>query len=327
MKKKIIAMFILINVLLLSNVQAYTMLSRSIEIENGDRYNHQFSPNIIGKNEGNASSLIKSVAEDVIKVTQNPTCDKFIVETLKSEELNAFTVPNGHIYVTFPLMEFLGTYDELAFVIGHEIGHEQSNHYLDTTEKMAEEQFGAAMWDWRKVKSKVIDFSYSVIPSLIKYGYGIQREYEADAYSFMLLTKTDYNLGAGAIFLHKVIKNSYNPQLQNYLNAHKNNTTRLNRQLAYLKYWSNDKVEVVEESIFINGVFIVKPTENKKFDNFERTYYIAGNFARALHEKNTNFNLVNNEKIMWNGITVIKPTGNDEEASVIFERLQLALRK
>ncbi len=50
------------------------------------------------------------------------------VYVLEDEEFMAFTMPGGNIYVSVGLLNTLQTDDELAFVIGHELGHSENEH-------------------------------------------------------------------------------------------------------------------------------------------------------------------------------------------------------
>lgn len=47
---------------------------------------------------------------------------------LDDDDINAFSSPNGYIYVTRGLMEIIESDDELAFVIAHEMGHIELKH-------------------------------------------------------------------------------------------------------------------------------------------------------------------------------------------------------
>ena len=47
---------------------------------------------------------------------------------LDSPQINAFALPGGYIYVTRGIMAYLGSADELAGLIGHEIGHVTARH-------------------------------------------------------------------------------------------------------------------------------------------------------------------------------------------------------
>src|SRR3954454_14899763 len=48
--------------------------------------------------------------------------------TLNSAVANAFSVPGGYVYVTRQLMTLMDDEAELAFAIGHEVGHIAANH-------------------------------------------------------------------------------------------------------------------------------------------------------------------------------------------------------
>jgi len=45
------------------------------------------------------------------------------------EDVNAFAVPGGHVFVTRGLLALADSEDELANVLGHEIGHVAARHY------------------------------------------------------------------------------------------------------------------------------------------------------------------------------------------------------
>ena len=47
---------------------------------------------------------------------------------LNSAVENAFSVPGGYVYVTRQLMTLMDDESELAFAIGHEVGHVAANH-------------------------------------------------------------------------------------------------------------------------------------------------------------------------------------------------------
>lgn len=67
------------------------------------------------------------------------------VYVLEDEEFMAFTMPGGNIYVSVGLLNILQTDDELAFVIGHELGHSENDHthelaqLIEYVEKMERE--------------------------------------------------------------------------------------------------------------------------------------------------------------------------------------------
>ncbi|MEZ4917931.1 MAG: M48 family metallopeptidase [Saprospiraceae bacterium] len=58
------------------------------------------------------------------------------VYIVKKKELNAFTVAGGSIYFTTEMLDFLQNDDELAMVMGHEIGHNENGHCLEYLKKL-----------------------------------------------------------------------------------------------------------------------------------------------------------------------------------------------
>src|SRR5207302_756863 len=47
---------------------------------------------------------------------------------VNTTDVNAFAIPGGHIYVTRGLIEHATSYNQLASVLGHEIGHVDLRH-------------------------------------------------------------------------------------------------------------------------------------------------------------------------------------------------------
>ncbi|HVN72482.1 MAG TPA: M48 family metalloprotease [Desulfomonilia bacterium] len=52
----------------------------------------------------------------------------FKIHIIKDATINAFTIPDGHIFVHVGLLLFIQDMDELSAVIGHEMGHAQMRH-------------------------------------------------------------------------------------------------------------------------------------------------------------------------------------------------------
>ena len=52
----------------------------------------------------------------------------FHFEILNSPVINAFALPGGFVYVTRGMLERLSSEDELAMVVGHEVGHVTARH-------------------------------------------------------------------------------------------------------------------------------------------------------------------------------------------------------
>ena len=57
---------------------------------------------------------------------------RFAFHAVRAAEPNAFALPGGFIWVTRPLLELCGSNpDEVAFILGHEMGHVIRKHAID----------------------------------------------------------------------------------------------------------------------------------------------------------------------------------------------------
>ncbi|PIP68578.1 MAG: hypothetical protein COW92_00540 [Candidatus Omnitrophica bacterium CG22_combo_CG10-13_8_21_14_all_43_16] len=72
------------------------------------------------------ANRVTEIGEKVAKVSDR-TDLKYHFAVVSDKEINAFTMPGGYIYINSGLLEITND-DELACVIGHEIGHVAARH-------------------------------------------------------------------------------------------------------------------------------------------------------------------------------------------------------
>jgi beta-barrel assembly-enhancing protease len=77
---------------------------------------------------------VARVAIPLVKVVERKNLN-YHFAVLDSDELNAFAAPGGYIYVTKGLMKAIGSDDELAGVLAHELAHVQYKHSVRQAEK------------------------------------------------------------------------------------------------------------------------------------------------------------------------------------------------
>jgi predicted Zn-dependent protease len=61
------------------------------------------------------------------------------------DQVNAFAIPGGHVYINRGLIERSGSVAELAGVVGHEIGHVEARHGVDQMERAQAANAGYAV--------------------------------------------------------------------------------------------------------------------------------------------------------------------------------------
>src|SRR3990172_4855265 len=143
---------------------------------------------------------IKDVILNSGKIKHKTEFEWIVKIIQKDDVLNAFCTPGGYIYVYTGLIKYLDTEDQLAGVLGHEIGHADLRHSTD----MMVAQYGAAFL-MEIVLGKT---SQSTVAQVSKSIVGLQfsktNETESDTISVRYLSPTSYQCSGASGFFEKL---------------------------------------------------------------------------------------------------------------------------
>jgi hypothetical protein len=119
-------------------------------------------------------------------------CDRqglpYSFKVLDVDEVNAMAAPGGFVYVYKGLIDLMPTDDELAGIIGHEVGHVVKRHSMGQLEK----SLGMAVLMGATLGSKGFELQ-AVALNAISAGYSRSDEREADRLGYELSVKAGYN--------------------------------------------------------------------------------------------------------------------------------------
>ena len=161
--------------------------------------------------------------------------------TLNSAVENAFSVPGGYVYVTRQLMDLMDNESELAFALGHEVGHVAANHAhireqyeqrnpLGVFGQIIGAIFGPGITDVLTARSRLDQLSFSR-----------DQEYEADTLSLRYMVAAGYDpAGAAGILaalsrqsaLEARVQGRTNRQTPEWASTHPLSENRMQRALA-----------------------------------------------------------------------------------------------
>jgi beta-barrel assembly-enhancing protease len=79
---------------------------------------------------------VERIGQRVARASARPSL-LYKFHVIESREINGFALPGGHIYITTGLLK-LATDNELASVLGHEVGHIAARHSLKTLKRRQE---------------------------------------------------------------------------------------------------------------------------------------------------------------------------------------------
>ncbi len=137
---------------------------------------------------------------------------EYYFKVVESKDVNAFALPGGGIFATTALLDAIDNDDELASVVGHEIGHTAARHQA----KRIESQLGysflvniAYLLDGRSpdVKNKAwedIRMATNITFNLITLGYGRKDEILADRLGVIYAERAGYDPNGAISFLEKL---------------------------------------------------------------------------------------------------------------------------
>jgi predicted Zn-dependent protease len=97
------------------------------EVEMGNQYNAQLQQQLPLVKDAQAVRLFNQSIAPLKRVATRQDLN-WTFSIVNSDQVNAFAVPGGHIYVFRGLIERARTYDEFAGAVGHEIGHVDLRH-------------------------------------------------------------------------------------------------------------------------------------------------------------------------------------------------------
>jgi predicted Zn-dependent protease len=170
---------------------------------------------------------VEMITERLSEHIKSPVYD-FKVHVVRDRSVNAFTTPDGHIFVNLGLLLFARDMDEVAAVIGHEMGHAQLRHIpenYDTQKTLnAATILGVLAGTLLSAKSPeagaAMVFSSLGGTENIRLAYSRLNEFSADEYGKNLLQETTINPQAMPRFLIRLNTFSGTSGIPEYLLTH-----------------------------------------------------------------------------------------------------------
>lgn len=132
----------------------------------------------------------------------------YSVKIVEDDDVNAFTFPNGQIYVYRGLLDFAASDDEIAAVMAHEIGHNVRLHALRGENKAKKLSWAsllamAVAIAGGRSGANVAQFTNYMLIGVLN-GYTVNYEKEADTLAVGMLVKAGYNPSALVTFMDRL---------------------------------------------------------------------------------------------------------------------------
>lgn len=180
-----------------------------------------------------AQAFLDQVGARLINTTAvKETPYKFDFHLLRDDQtINAFALPGGQIFITSALFKLLQNEDQLAGVLGHEIGHVVGRH---SNEQIAKGKLwqglaqgaGVLLSDGQGAGGQQMA---SMIASIVTMKYGREDELESDALGVKFLLQAGYNPEAMIGVMEILAKNAGGGGQPEFMSTHPNPGNRAER--------------------------------------------------------------------------------------------------
>jgi len=250
---------------------------------------------------------------------------KYTFNIVEDDEINAFNVPGGFVYVCRGLLNFVQSDDELAAVLAHEITHSAHHHMVYL---LREQSSIATKSAWillagllgggggDNISNLMLGTQLYTIAKVSNYGREAERDADNGAVNY--LTKTGYNPVGMLTFLERLAQK---PELVDpgIYRDHPENVERIanvrllvNELGIPIERWRTTKfakigVTSVEQAgapviqVVLNDVVILKPAPYGDMSAEQRAYEAADRLEKALQN-----NLMSYEVTSANGVLKIR---------------------
>lgn len=274
-------------------------------------------------------NIMANLSAAVAKVDKTIADKPYLYFLNPKTEVNA-ACGMGHIMmVNRGSFTFFATDDEIAAIVGHEMGHGQKDHTAKSIKNNIDQQMIAQIGVAAAGGTTLANIigALALTGTIADYGRG--KENEADNLAWEYILHTNYNPGATAAVMQKFVEAGIGGKrsgLASIFNPsdHPDSEKRRDNYAKKLFEYSNKHAEVDKKTgkVMINKKEFVLPVATKNMSSGERAYFVLGNLAVAYHKGYDKQDAYASNGVVYLGDQpIITPAEGDETAETLAARL------
>jgi predicted Zn-dependent protease len=201
--------------------KTFSLISESQEVAMGKEADPQIVAEYGLYENDDLALFISNLGKQLGKESHRPQLE-YTFRVLDSPVVNAFALPGGYVYVTRGILAHFNSEDELAGVLGHEIGHVVARH---SAEQLSRQQLaglglglGVVLWEDFRPYAEIAGASLGLL--LLKYSRG--QESESDMLGVEYSSKMGYDAHrmAGFFGTLKALSGESGQSLPSFMSTH-----------------------------------------------------------------------------------------------------------
>jgi predicted Zn-dependent protease len=189
------------------------------------------------------NNYFNQIGQSIVAVSDRKDLD-YTFTIIKSEDVNAFAVPGGYVYIYTGLLDVIENEAQLAAVTSHEISHVVARHSV----KRLQQVLGVSLLYQiivGEASSEALDAAIALGLNVALSGYSREYEREADEYGVFYMEKAGYN-PEGAVGLFNEMQEAHGGDsdgrnfFENIFASHPETQERINNVEAQISQYSQE---------------------------------------------------------------------------------------
>jgi predicted Zn-dependent protease len=169
-----------------------SLMSEAQEIQLGQQMDAEVKREMGVYNDSELQRYVKEVGMRLARASERPNLPwNFTV--VDEPAVNAFALPGGQIYITRGILAFLGDEEQLAGVLGHEIGHVTARHSAQQYTKATSAGIGLTLLSIFVPEARPLQGVAEQALGVLFLKYGRDDELQADRLGAQYTAKTGWN--------------------------------------------------------------------------------------------------------------------------------------
>ncbi len=285
-----------------------------------EKYGVNDDPNLNARLKDIMKKLSNAVSRIDLSIENKP----YLYFLSADETLNA-ACSMGHVMmVNTGAFTNLATDDEIAAIVGHEMGHGQKDHVAKGIKKSINKQMIANVAVSAAGGSTIAGIVGTIALTNSVAHSDRKQESEADDLAWEYIQHTDYNLGACAAVMQRLAELYGEKSKSNILKPsdHPDTGKRRDNYVTKLYEYSGKHASANGGVVTVNGKTFMTVAATDKMSSAERSFFVLGNLAKAFHYgKNSSQATVVDGAVYLGNQKIISPASGDESAETLAARL------
>jgi predicted Zn-dependent protease len=170
----------------------FTLMSEAQEVQIGREADVEIRREMGVYEDADLQRYVNGIGQRLAKASERPELP-WSFAVIDEPAVNAFALPGGFIYLTRGILAFLHDEDELAGVLGHEIGHVTARHSAQQYTKHTTAGVGLALLGIFVPEARPLQGAAEAATGLLLLKYGRDHERQADRLGVQYSAETGFD--------------------------------------------------------------------------------------------------------------------------------------